>query len=72
MKIGRLVNGPGRGASRGVGFGGRGSRGGGRTFASRARGDREDTYNTIDVWENSQADGTKEAPMKVGKYIHTK
>lgn len=65
-KSGRISNGPGRGGSRG-GFGPRGGRGGGRTFASRARGDRDgDSYNTIDVWENSQADGAKEAPLKVG------
>jgi hypothetical protein len=66
MRAGRPVNGPSRGG-RGMGFG-RGGRGGGRTFANRARGDREgDSYNTIDVWENSQADGAREAPPKIGK-----
>lgn len=76
MKSGRMPNGPGgRGGTRGggVGFGGRGGRGGGRTFASRARSDRDggDSYNTIDVWENCQADGTKETPMKVGMFVAT-
>ncbi|XP_021943888.1 protein lingerer isoform X3 [Folsomia candida] len=73
-RMGGMTNGPGRGGRGGGGISGgngRGSRGGGRTFASRARGDRDgDSYNTIDVWENTdyQADGTKEAPMKVDKW----
>lgn len=63
---GPRLNGPGRG---GGSRGGRGGRGApvGRTFASRAR-DVNGTYNTIDVWENSQADTSGEATtLKVGK-----
>lgn len=56
-RMGGMTNGPGRGGRGGGGISGgngRGSRGGGRTFASRARGDRDgDSYNTIDVWENT-------------------
>lgn len=64
--FGRSANGLGRGGRGGPGRG-RGGSGGGRMFSSRTRG--RDDYNTIDVWENSQAETAAETtPLKVDNW----
>ncbi|ODN00612.1 Protein lingerer [Orchesella cincta] len=65
--FGRSTNGLGRGGRGGPGRGRGGTGGGGRMFSSRTRG--RDDYNTIDVWENSQAEATPDAaPLKVDNW----